>query len=56
MLGVNSPRGTIRNFCHPNGSRESPILMYAIPLSVLEENLIGDVSRVSEMDFNFDGN
>ena len=38
------------NFCYIDESRESPILMYAIPLNVLAENLIGDAFRVSEMD------
>ena len=42
-------RGPIWNFCYLDGSRESPILMYAIRLNALEGNLIGNVSRVSEM-------
>ena len=35
-----SARGTIWNFCYLNGSRGSPLLMYAIPLDVSEECLL----------------
>ena len=50
MIGGNSSRWTIRNFCYPDGSKRSPMLMYASPLNVIEESLLGDVSRVSNND------
>ena len=43
-------RDAIWNFCYPNESREIPILMYAIPLNLLEGNFMGDVFQVSAKD------